>query len=94
MEGKGKGRGHLPSGKDAAGFSHVETRCIIVCVKANDERRYTERTDATGLCIALLDACNVPGDELDRDGVLDCQAMRLAFYSRFVDQDPSISSES
>jgi hypothetical protein len=42
----------------------------------------------------LLYACNVPCDVLDRDWVLHRKAMVLAFYSRFINQDPPIRRQS
>lgn len=38
-------------------------------------------------------SCDVPSDELDADGILDGQAMRLALDSSLVDDDSSVGSE-
>ena len=36
---------------------------------------------------------DVPSDELDRNGILDGQSMRLTFHSSFVDDDSAVGSE-
>lgn len=41
----------------------------------------------------LLDAGNVAGDVLDGDGVLDCQAVRLALDARAVNQDAGVGGQ-
>lgn len=41
----------------------------------------------------MFDASNVPRDIFDSDGILDRQAMTLAFYPGFVDQHSSVSIE-
>lgn len=41
----------------------------------------------------LLNTGNVPGDVLDRDGVLDGQAVGLAFHACAVDEDASVGRQ-
>ena len=63
---------------------------------------FRERTHARALAAAstvkvegkdLLDLGNVARDVLDRDGVLDGQAVTLALYASAVDQDPRVGSQ-
>ena len=49
----------------------------------NEQRRATD----------LLDAGDVARDVLDRDRVLDCQAVRLALDARTVDQDAGVGGQ-
>ena len=86
-------RVRLPRRVDARGLRQIETRRRVVLVEADDETRDAERADTAGLGIALLDAGDVSGDVLDRDRVLDRQAMRLALDPCAVDEDARVGGQ-
>lgn len=86
-------RTHLPCREDAAGLGEVQSRNVLVRIKANDEGGDTERPDSTRLRVLLLDARDVSRNVFDRYGVLDSEPMRLALYPGLVDEDTCVCSQ-
>lgn len=66
---------YLPARKDTARLREVQFGRVVVRVKSNEEGRDAERSDASALRVLLLNACNMPRNVLDRNGILHCQAM-------------------
>lgn len=68
-------------------------RAGLVVVESDEQARDTKGAHTARLGVALLNAGNVASDILDADGVLDCEAVRLALHSRAVNQNTGVGGE-
>lgn len=80
----------LPRRKDTAWLGKVESRSRVIGIETDEKSSDTEWAYTTGLCVFLLDSSNVTRNVFDRHWVFDSQAMRLALYAGFVDEDTSV----
>lgn len=86
----------VEAGDEARDAERPDTSGLRIFLHAGEHYRvslFSGAGDNTEGSSYLLDASNVPGDVLDRDGVLDGQAVGLALHACAVDEDASVGSQ-
>lgn len=62
-------------------------------IESDDQATDSKRSHSSRLGVLLLNPGNVTRDVLDRNGIFDCQSVRLTFGTRTVNQDARIGGE-